>query len=48
MVSYPPPPVSEQLLANNRRMNEGIRLRLEREDQYNWCMQSLGYYKARR
>lgn len=48
MMTYPPPPITEQLLDNNRRMNESIRIRLEREDQFNFCMQSFGYFRVRR
>lgn len=43
MVGYPPPPLTEQFRENNRRTAEATRIRLEREDQFNWCMRSLGY-----
>lgn len=46
--SYPPPPLTEQFQDNVRRTNEATRTRLEREHQFNLCMQSLGYSRVRR
>lgn len=45
--SYPPPPLSTTLLANNARMNANIQRRYEREDYFNDCMHRIGYYRVR-